>query len=154
MKPPVDAPTSRQSRPAGSTPSASRRVRELVAAARDVRRRLLDRELAPLVHLLAGLRVAADEAGHHERLRLRAALGEPALDEEDVEALAHERRLACGCAPLRPETSSSRTRRVRRDLVELRAGARLDSSGEAVRAARARARATRPSPSRTSSTTW
>ena len=38
MKPPVDAPTSRQSSPAGSTPSASSAVRELLAAARDVRR--------------------------------------------------------------------------------------------------------------------
>ena len=59
-------------------------VRELVAAARDEPRRPLDDELRRFVHLLAGLLVAVDEARHHERLRLRAALGEPALDEEDV----------------------------------------------------------------------
>ena len=63
------------------------RVRELVAAARDEPRRPLDDELRRFVHLLAGLLVAVDEARHHERLRLRAALGEPALDEEDVEPL-------------------------------------------------------------------
>ena len=39
MKPPVEAPTSTQSRPAGSTPSSVEPVRELLAAARDVRRR-------------------------------------------------------------------------------------------------------------------
>jgi hypothetical protein len=40
-----------------------------------------------------------NEARHDERLRLRTALGEPALDEEDVQALAHEGRLAGSCAP-------------------------------------------------------
>jgi hypothetical protein len=40
-----------------------------------------------------------DEARHDERLRLRTALGEPALDEEDVQALAHEGRLAGSCEP-------------------------------------------------------
>ena len=63
-------------------------MRELLAAARDVRRRSLDRELGVLLDLLAGLVVAVDEPGEHERLGLRARLGEPALDEEDVEALS------------------------------------------------------------------
>jgi hypothetical protein len=40
-----------------------------------------------------------DEARHDERLRLRTALGEPALDEEDVQALAHEGRLAGSYEP-------------------------------------------------------
>ncbi len=59
-------------------------VRELVAAARHEPRRLLDDELRRFVHLLAGLLVAVNEARHHERLRLRAAVGEPALDEEYI----------------------------------------------------------------------
>jgi hypothetical protein len=59
-------------------------VRELVAAARDVSRWLFDDELRRVVDLLAGLVVAVDESRHHERLRLRAAVGEPTLDEEDL----------------------------------------------------------------------
>ena len=65
------------------------RVRELLAASRNEWRRPLDRELGVLVDLLAGLCVAGDEAGQHERLRLRARLREAALDEEDIEALLH-----------------------------------------------------------------
>ena len=72
-------------------------VRELVAAARDEPRRPFDDELRRFVDLLAGLRVAVDEAGHHERLRLSAALGEAALDEKNVQALAHRAQ-----ASLRP----------------------------------------------------
>ena len=64
-------------------------VLELLAAAGDVRGAALDRELGRLVHLLARLLVARHLAGHHERLRLRPRLGEPALDENDVEALLH-----------------------------------------------------------------
>ena len=41
VKPPVEAPTSRQSRPAGSTSSAVERVGELLTAARDEARRAL-----------------------------------------------------------------------------------------------------------------
>ena len=68
------------------------RVRELLPGARDVRRRALDLERRRLVDLLAGLRVPGHEPGHHERLRLRPALGEATLDEEHVEALLHEVR--------------------------------------------------------------
>jgi hypothetical protein len=38
---------------------------------------------------VAGLVVAGHEAREHERLRLGAALREPALDEQHVEALLH-----------------------------------------------------------------
>ena len=73
-------------------------VRELVAAARHVARRLLDDELRRLVHLLPGLLVAVHEPRHHERLRLRAARGEAALDQQHVQPLAHGGRLACSGA--------------------------------------------------------
>ena len=88
MKPPVDAPTSTQSRPRRIDSERVEPVRELLPAARDVRRRLLDGELGVLVDLLARLVVAGHEAGEDERLRLRARLREAALDEHDVEALA------------------------------------------------------------------
>src|SRR5207248_366840 len=64
-------------------------VRELLAAARDVLWQAFDLELGVLLHLLARLVVAGDEAREHERLRPRARVGEPALHEEDVEALLH-----------------------------------------------------------------
>ena len=62
VNPPVEAPRSRQSRPAGSTPNASSACASLWPGARDVRRRLLDLERRRLVDLLAGLRVAAARA--------------------------------------------------------------------------------------------
>ena len=68
-------------------PERVERVRELVPGARDVRRRCVDLELDRLVDLLARLRVPGHAPGHHERLRLRARLGEPALDEQDVKPL-------------------------------------------------------------------
>ena len=46
MKPPVDAPTSRQTRPAGIDPERVERRRELVAAAADVRLRARRRSIA------------------------------------------------------------------------------------------------------------
>ena len=86
MKPPVDAPTSTQSRPTTSTSSASsafrasrRRARRSAVGARP-RARRPPRPARPACR-------ARDESGEHERLRLRARLGEPALDEEHVEAL-------------------------------------------------------------------
>ena len=54
-----------------------------------VRLRPLDLEHRVLRHLLPGLLVPRDEPGEDERLRLRAALGEAALDEQDVQALPH-----------------------------------------------------------------
>src|SRR5262249_45542507 len=76
-------------------------VCELLAAARDVRRRTVDRELCVLLHLLTRLVEAVDEAGENERLGLRPRLGEPALHEEDVEALLHARY------SLRPRSQST-----------------------------------------------
>jgi aminoglycoside 6'-N-acetyltransferase len=64
-------------------------VRELLAATRDEARRPLHVEVDVLGDLVPGLVVAGDETGEDECLRLRAALGEPALDEHDVEALPH-----------------------------------------------------------------
>jgi hypothetical protein len=72
---------------------------ELVAASGDESRWLFDDELSRFLHLLAGFLVAVDETRHDERLGLRAAVGEPAFDEEDVQTLAHAVRLACGGAP-------------------------------------------------------
>ena len=87
MKPPVEAPTSRQSSPATSSPKASSACGELLAAARDEAGAGGDLELRALVDLLARLRMSLHAAGEHERLRLRAALGQPALDEQHVQAL-------------------------------------------------------------------
>ena len=117
MKPPVDAPTSRQSSPAGSTPKRVERVRELLAAARDVRGAALDRELRGLVDLLARLVVAGHEPGHHERLRLRARLREAALDEEDVEALLRHRGSSQTAEPLTGSDPVTRTAMARGDTV-------------------------------------
>ena len=92
MKPPVEAPTSTQSRPAGSTPSASSPCASFSPPRETYGGGALDRELGVLVDLVAGLVVAVDETGDHERLRLRPRLREPALDEEDVEPLLHRSR--------------------------------------------------------------
>jgi len=59
------------------------------AAARDEARPLLDGELGVVRHLVPGLVVAGYEPRQHERLSLRAALGEAALHQQDVEALLH-----------------------------------------------------------------
>ncbi len=63
-------------------------VRELLAAARDVRTAVsCTVSSASSSTWCPGLVVAGHETGHDERLRLRPRLREPALDEEDVEAL-------------------------------------------------------------------
>jgi hypothetical protein len=64
-------------------------VGELLPAAGDVGRRALDRERRVLVHLGPGLLVPRHEPGQDERLGLRAALGQPTLDEQHVEPLLH-----------------------------------------------------------------
>ena len=69
-------------------------VRDLLATARDVERRRLDRQLRVLVDLLPGLVVAGHESREDERLGLRAALREPALHEQDVEPFPHRRTIA------------------------------------------------------------
>src|SRR5262245_42596497 len=65
------------------------RVLELLAATGDIAGRLLDDELCALVDLLARLLVSPHAAREHERLRLRAAVGEPALNKQHVQALLH-----------------------------------------------------------------
>ncbi len=67
------------------------RVGELLASAGDEPGRPLDLELRVLVDLMPRLVVAPDEPRDHERLRLGPALGEPALHEQDVQALLHPR---------------------------------------------------------------
>ena len=80
--------------PRGIDPERVERVRELLAAARDEPRRPLDVELGVVRDLRARLLEAGHEPGEDERLRLGAALGEPALHEQDVESLAHDDVLA------------------------------------------------------------
>ena len=65
------------------------RVRELLAAARDEARPAATSSDGDVVDLLAGLVVPGHAPREDERLGLRTALGEPALDEEDVEPLLH-----------------------------------------------------------------
>ena len=65
------------------------RVRELLTAARHVSRRGLDPQLRILVDLMTRLLVPGHEPRQHERLRLRSALGEAALHEQDVQPLLH-----------------------------------------------------------------
>ena len=105
MKPPVEAPTSRQRRPAGSSPSASSALRSLIAAARDVGRRRVDAELDVGLDELArlrGARVARAEAHlarHHRGRGARAGREQPALRQQGVEADPGHRRNATDCAP-------------------------------------------------------
>src|SRR6185369_2366254 len=65
------------------------RVLELLASPGNEPGPALDGELRSLVDLLARLRMPGDEPGEDQRLRLRARLREPALDEKDVQALLH-----------------------------------------------------------------
>ena len=87
MKPPVDAPTSAQSRAGDVEPERLQRVLQLLASARDEARRALDLELGVFSELLARLVMPRDETCENEGLRLRTRLGEPALHEKHVEAL-------------------------------------------------------------------
>jgi aminoglycoside 6'-N-acetyltransferase len=70
------------------------RVRELDPTARDVRLSLRHLELRGLVHLFAGLLVPGHAAGKQERLRLGAALGEPALDQQHIDPFLHTPMIA------------------------------------------------------------
>src|SRR5438477_10678592 len=70
------------------------RVRELDPPARDVGLSLGDRELHGLVHLLARLLVPGHPARQQERLGLGAALGEPALDQQDIDPFLHAPMIA------------------------------------------------------------
>ena len=89
MNPPVEAPDVEAVQPRRVDAEHIEGVRELLAPARDEPWPALDDELGRLLDLLAGLRVAGHEAREDQRLGLRAALREPALHEQDVEALLH-----------------------------------------------------------------
>ncbi len=106
-------------------PEGVERVRELVPGARDVRRRRLDLELGVLVDLLARLRVAGHAAGHDERLRLRARLGEAALDQQHVKSLLGGHRPE-GIVPIARTLGCASTIRMSRDADD--AGTRSASS--------------------------
>ena len=69
-------------------------VRELGPAPRDVRFPLRHGELRGLVHLLARLLVPGHPAREQERLRLGAALGEPALHQQYVNPFLHAPMIA------------------------------------------------------------
>ena len=90
-------------------PEGLERVGELLASAGDEARALGELEPGTLVDLLARLLVPLHAPGEHERLRLRAALGEPALDEQHVQAFlgAHGESV-----PRRPPGELSRMRSV------------------------------------------
>ena len=98
MKPPVDAPTSRQRKPSGDRSEGLERVLELLTAAGDVARGPLDDEVGVLVNLLSRLLMPGNSPGEHKRLRLRAGLGEPALHQQDVEPLLHTPSVVLGVA--------------------------------------------------------
>ena len=106
------------------------RVRELDARARDVRRRPLDLERRLVVDLLPRLRMAGHEPRHHEGLRLRAALGEAALDEQDVESLASHDVRAASRATISASTEVSAGIAASRDSA--RAAASSASSRDRV----------------------
>ena len=93
VKPPVEAPTSRQARPRGIELEGVERGGELEAAARGpgmgrarLDPRVLGERVGGLAHFLA---VGADQPGGDRRLRARAAGEEAAFDEQKIGALAH-----------------------------------------------------------------
>ena len=95
MKPPVEAPTSRQSRPATSMPSASRRVLQLDPAARDVARRRVDDQLGLRLDQLARPRSATGPSRPTRTPPARTAAAalvrdpaEPAVGKQRIDPLA------------------------------------------------------------------
>ena len=100
MKPPVEAPTSSASRPRTSTPNASSAFASLSPPRETYGGGRSTLELRVLVDLRPRLVEARHEPGHHERLRLRAALGEAALDEQHVEPLLHAEKRRAQVGPV------------------------------------------------------
>jgi hypothetical protein len=121
---------------------------ELLPAARDELRRPLDHELGGLVDLLARLRVAVDEPGEDQRLRLPATLREAALDEHHVQPLLH---LGYDVRTASPVTMSERVE-VSAGISTSIASARSPASFASARAPSAPSLRTYPSESRMSST--
>ena len=147
MNPPVEAPTSTATRPAGSTPKRVERALQLQRAAADVLGpgQHLDRapRRAPAVPgLVRGRAVHAHAARHDQRLRLLARLGQAALDEPDVEARARRRltRAAPRSGAARPPAAAPRSPERRERLAAPRPAAR---AAMRARAARGRGRARR-----------
>ena len=103
MKPPVEAPTSRQSRPATSIAERLQRVLQLGAAAGDVARPGVDDQLRLGLDQLARAQgdrpVAADPdfAGPHRARRRRARREQPPLGQNRVyPGLLHRRNATAG----------------------------------------------------------
>ena len=128
MKPPVEAPTSRQSRPLGSTPVASSALASFSPPRETYRAALRDRELDVLVQLLAGLRVPRHEPGEDERLRLGAALRQPTLDEQDVQALLGHGYAVRTTSPLTISVSTEVSAGISSSIASARSPARSASS--------------------------
>ena len=97
MKPPVEAPTSRQSLPRGSRGSSSSACASFSPPRETNRGGRSTSSDDRLVELRARLVVARDEPGDDERLRLAAGLREATLHEEDIEPLLHSRGRLAGC---------------------------------------------------------
>ena len=137
MKPPVEAPRSRQSSPAGSTPNASSAFASLCAGARDVRRRRARPRAARVSSTCSpGFECPGTSPAMTSACACAAALGEAALDEQDVEPLAWSRR----CARRAAATISAEHRRVGR-------GSRArPASARSAAASASRARLARPRP--------
>ena len=128
MKPPVEAPTSRQSRPLGSTPVAPSAFASFSPPRETYRAALRDHELDVLVQLLAGLRVPRHEPGEDERLGLRAALRQPTLDEQDVEALLAHGYAVRTTRPLTISVSTEVSAGISSSIASARSPARSASS--------------------------
>ncbi len=87
MKPPVEAPTSRQSRPATSSAKASSAFASLWPARDTYGGGASTSSGASSSTCSPAFAWPRHPAGEDERLRLGTALGEAALDEQDVEPL-------------------------------------------------------------------
>ena len=111
----------------GIDPGRIERIRELLAPARDVPRRLRDRELDVLVQLLAGLRVPRHEPGEDERLGLGAALRQPTLDEQDVQALLAHGYAVRTTSPLTISVSTEVSAGISSSIASARSPARSAS---------------------------
>ena len=93
MKPPVEAPTSRQSAPVDVEPEARRARAASFSPPRETKRGgRSTASSASSSTCSPAFEWPGTRPGEHERLRLRARLGEAALDEQDVETLLHEGR--------------------------------------------------------------
>ena len=87
----------------------------------------VDHELDVFVHLLAGLRVPRHEAGEDERLGLRAALRQPTLDEQDVEALLRHGYAVRTTSPLTISVSTEVSAGISSSIASARSPARSAS---------------------------